>query len=101
MDTHDQDAGPVSPTSNLQDLIWFIEQCRSNVQRLEAYIQNAERVGDAEVADCFRLAQGASRKGARQAEEKLRRRLAAVISPGAPQSASGRAREQPDQQQRG
>jgi hypothetical protein len=57
------------------DIIWFTEQCLSNVLRLETYIQDAERDGDSELADFFRRAQGESRKGAEQGKELLRKRL--------------------------
>jgi hypothetical protein len=57
------------------DIIWFTEASLDNALRLETYIQDAEREGDAELADFFRRAQGASRKGAEQAKELLRRRL--------------------------
>ena len=45
------------------NIIWFTEQCLSNALRLETYIQDAERDGDQELADFFRRAQEASRKG--------------------------------------
>lgn len=57
------------------NLIWFTEQCLSNVLRLETYIQDADRDGDNELADFFRRAQGESRKGADQAKQLLGRRL--------------------------
>lgn len=58
------------------NLIWFVEQCLSNVLRLETYVQDAEQGGDAELAEFFRRAQGESRKGADQGKEMLRKRLA-------------------------
>jgi hypothetical protein len=58
------------------NLIWFVEQCLSNVLRLETYRQDAERDGDNELAEFFRRAQGESRKGAEQGKEMLRRRFA-------------------------
>ena len=58
------------------NVIWFTEQSLSNVLRLETYIQDAERDGDSELADFFRRAQGASRKGAEAGKEMLARRLA-------------------------
>ena len=58
------------------DVIWFTEQCLSNVLRLEQYAADAERDGDSELADFFRRAQGESRKGAEQGKEHLRKRLA-------------------------
>jgi LPS O-antigen subunit length determinant protein (WzzB/FepE family) len=44
--------------------------------RLEQYIQDAERDGDSELADFFRRAQAASRKGGEQRKEMLRSRFA-------------------------
>jgi hypothetical protein len=57
------------------NIIWFTEASLNNALRLETYIQDAEREGDSELADFFRRAQGASRKGAEQAKELLRHRL--------------------------
>jgi hypothetical protein len=53
-----------------------VEQCLSNVLRLESYIQDADRDGDADLGDFLRRAQAESRKGAEQGKEKLRERLA-------------------------
>jgi hypothetical protein len=72
-----QETGQVTGTKDKDyNLIWFVEQCLSNVLRLETYAQDAERDGDSELADLFRRAQGASRKGAEQGKEQLRKRLA-------------------------
>ena len=57
------------------DIIWFTEACLSNALRLETYIQDAERDGDAELAGFFRRAQAESRKGAEQGKQLLRARL--------------------------
>jgi hypothetical protein len=57
------------------NVIWFVEQCLSNVLRLETYVQDAERAGDNDLADFFRRAQSASQKGAEQGKDLLRRRL--------------------------
>ncbi|MGN6371798.1 MAG: hypothetical protein ACTHM1_02235 [Solirubrobacteraceae bacterium] len=57
------------------NIIWFVEQCLSNVLRLEVYVQDAERAGDSELAEFFRRAQGESRKGAEQGKEMLRARI--------------------------
>ncbi len=57
------------------NIIWFTEQCLSNVLRLETYAQDAERDGDQELADFFRRAQGESRKGAEQGKALLTARL--------------------------
>lgn len=51
------------------------KQALSNVLRLETYIADAERAGDGELADFFRRAQEASRKGADEGKELLTRRL--------------------------
>ena len=59
------------------NLIWFVEQSLSNALRLETYIQDAERDGDSELAEFFRRAQGASRKGGEQGKDLLRSRIAA------------------------
>jgi hypothetical protein len=57
------------------NLIWFTEQSLSNALRLETYIQDAERDGDNDLAEFFRRAQEASRKGGDQGKELLRSRL--------------------------
>jgi hypothetical protein len=57
------------------NIIWFTEQCLSNVLRLETYAADAERAGDTELATFFRRAQGESRKGAEQGKELLRARV--------------------------
>ena len=77
MEAASQETGQVTGTEDKDyNLIWFVEQCLSNVLRLETYAQDAERDGDSELADLFRRAQGASRKGAEQGKEQLRKRLA-------------------------
>ena len=57
------------------DLIWYVEACLDNALRLDLYIQDAERAGDAELTDLFRRAQADSRKGAEQGKQLLRSRL--------------------------
>jgi hypothetical protein len=59
------------------NIIWFTEQCLSNVLRLEEYAGDAEREGDDELAQFFRQAQGASRKGAEQGKALLAKRISA------------------------
>jgi hypothetical protein len=59
------------------NLIWYTETCLDNALRLETYIQDAERDGDAQVADLFRKAQADSRKGADLGKQLLRSRLSA------------------------
>jgi hypothetical protein len=72
-----QETGQVTGTADKDyNIIWFVEQCLSNVLRLETYIADAERHDDSELADFFRRAQETSRKGAEQGKELLRTRLA-------------------------
>lgn len=71
-----QETGQVTGTKDKDyNVIWFTEQCLSNVLRLEEYIQDAERADDSELADFFRRAQETSRKGAEQGKELLASRL--------------------------
>ena len=73
-----QEAGEITGTMDKDyNVIWFVEQCLSNVLRLETYVEDAERAGDGDLADFFRRAQEASRKGAEQGKELLRARLSA------------------------
>jgi hypothetical protein len=58
------------------NLIWFTEQALNNALRLETYISDAERDGDQQLADFFRRAQDASRRGGEQGKDLLRQRLA-------------------------
>lgn len=70
------ESGQVTGTKDKDyNLIWFTEQSLSNALRLETYIQDAEREGDSEMADFFRRAQEASRKGGEQGKALLRQRL--------------------------
>jgi hypothetical protein len=76
MEAGTQETGHITGTKDKDyNLIWFVEQCLSNVLRLETYIKDAEREGDSELAEFFRRAQGESRKGAEQGKEKLAQRL--------------------------
>jgi len=71
------ETGQVTGTKDKDyNLIWFTEQCLSNALRLEQYAQDAERDGDSEVADLFRRAKDASKRGADQGKEHLRKRFA-------------------------
>jgi hypothetical protein len=73
-----QETGEITGTKDKDyNLIWFVEQCLSNVLRLETYIEDADRAGDSDLADFFRRAQAESRKGAEQGKAKLSERLAA------------------------
>ena len=70
------EAGGVTGTPDKDyNIVWFVEQCLSNVLRLEQYIQDAERAGDNELADFFRRAQGASRKGGEEGKALLKQRI--------------------------
>ena len=72
-----EEAGQVTGTKDKDyNIIWYVEQCLNNTLRLETYVQDAERDGDNDLAEFFRRAQGASRKGAEQGKEILRSRLA-------------------------
>jgi hypothetical protein len=72
-----QETGQITGTKDKDyNIIWFTEQCLSNVLRLETYCQDAERDGDSELAEFFRRAQETSRKGAEQGKALLRSRIA-------------------------
>lgn len=72
-----QEAGDITGTKDKDyNIVWFVENCLSNVLRLETYIEDAEREGDSELAEFFRRAQVTSRKGAEHGKEMLRERLA-------------------------
>lgn len=71
-----QETGHITGTKDKDyNIIWFVEQCLSNVLRLDTYIQDAEREGDSELAEFFKRAQGESRKGAEQGKQLLRNRI--------------------------
>jgi hypothetical protein len=77
MATSQAETGHITGTKDKDyNIIWFTEQCLSNVLRLETYIQDAERENDSELADFFKRAQETSRKGAEQGKDLLRKRLA-------------------------
>lgn len=70
------ETGQVTGTKDKDyNVIWFTEQCLSNALRLEQYIDDAERESDSELAEFFRRAQGASRKGAEEGKALLAQRL--------------------------
>jgi hypothetical protein len=76
MAVEQQETGQVTGTKDKDyNVIWFVEQCLSNVLRLEVYVEDAEREGDSDLANFFRRAQETSRKGAEQGKELLRSRL--------------------------
>jgi hypothetical protein len=71
------ETGQVTGTKDKDyNIIWFTEQCLSNVLRLEQYAGDAERDGDNELAEFFRRAQDVSRKGAEQGKALLKSRIA-------------------------
>jgi hypothetical protein len=70
------ETGDVTGTKDKDyNIIWFTEQCLSNVLRLETYRQDAERDGDSELSDFFRRAQETSRRGAEQGKQLLASRI--------------------------
>jgi hypothetical protein len=76
MSAQTHETGDITGTADKDyNIIWFTEQCLSNVLRLETYIHDADRQGDKELADFFRRAQEASRRGADQGKELLAQRL--------------------------
>jgi hypothetical protein len=73
----ESETGGITGTADKDyNIIWFTENCLSNVLRLEMYISDAERGGDGELAEFFRKAQAESRKGAEQGKQLLAARLA-------------------------
>jgi hypothetical protein len=72
-----EETGEITGTKDKDyNIIWFVEQCLSNVLRLQTYIDDANRDGDSDLADFFKRAQDASRRGAEQGKELLKNRLA-------------------------
>ena len=70
------ETGQVTGTKDKDyNIIWFTEQCLSNVLRLEQYAEDAERDGDNDLAQFFRRAQETSRKGAEQGKDLLKQRI--------------------------
>jgi hypothetical protein len=71
-----QESGQLTGTKDKDyNIIWFVEQCLSNVLQMEQYAQDAERDGDQELAEFFRRAQSESRKGAEKGKGLLKARL--------------------------
>ena len=70
------ETGQITGTADKDyNIIWFTEQCLSNALRMETYVQDAERAGDAELVDFFRRAQAESRKGAEQGKTLVGSRI--------------------------
>jgi hypothetical protein len=75
--TESGETGQITGTKDkLYNIIWFTEASLDNALRLQAYIQDAERDGDNELADFFRKAQAESRKGGEEGKKLLVSRLA-------------------------
>jgi hypothetical protein len=71
-----EETGQVTGTKDKDyNVIWFTEQCLSNVLRLETYVEDAERESDSDLAEFFRKAQETSKRGAEQGKDLLRKRL--------------------------
>ena len=71
------ETGDVTGTKDKDyNLIWFTEQSLQNALRLQRYIEDAERDDDSELAEFFKRAQSASRKGGEQGKDLLRQRIA-------------------------
>jgi hypothetical protein len=67
---------PESPVKDRNyNLISVLQASLSNIWQMETYIQDAEREGDAELADWFRRIQENNRKAGDQGKELLARRL--------------------------
>src|SRR5439155_19497778 len=76
LETQNTETGGVTGTADKDyNIIWFLQQCLSNVLRLEIYIHDAERAEDQELAEFFRRAQAESRKGAEKGTQLLRERI--------------------------
>ena len=75
--TQSEETGETTGSKDkLYNLIWFTEASLSNALRLEAYIHDADRDGDTELAEFFRKAQRVSRKGGELGKRHLASRLA-------------------------
>jgi rubrerythrin len=71
-----EETGQVTGTKDKDyNIIWFTEQCLNNALRLETYASDAERDGDSDLAEFFRRAQDASKRGAEQGKDLLKKRL--------------------------
>ena len=71
-----EETGQITGTKDKDyNVIWFVEQCLSNVLRLETYVEDAKREGDSDLGEFFKRPQDASRRGAEQGKDLLRQRL--------------------------
>jgi hypothetical protein len=72
----ESEGGQVTGTKDKDyNIIWFTEQSLANALRLETYIKDAESDGDQELADFFRRAQEASRRGGERGKQLLASRM--------------------------
>ena len=72
----ESEGGQVTGTKDKDyNIIWFTEQSLNNALRLETYIKDAEGDGDQELADFFRKAQEASRRGGEAGKRLLASRM--------------------------
>lgn len=70
------ETGKVTGTKDKHyDLLWFTEQSLNNALRMERYAEDAARDGDQELAEFFRRAQDASKRGGEQGKSLLKQRL--------------------------
>ncbi len=70
------EAGRVTGTKDKDyNVVWFTEQSLSSALRVQTYIEDAECDGDNELAEFFRRAQEATRKGGEQGKALLKSRL--------------------------
>ena len=76
MTTSTNDSGGITGTADKDyNIIWFTEQSLSNALRLETYARDADEAGDQELADFFRRAQDASRRGGEEGKKLLASRV--------------------------
>ena len=79
--TSTSDGGQITGTADKDyNIIWFTEQSLNNALRLETYVRDAEQAGDQELADFFRRAQDASRRGGEEGKKLLASRMSSTDS---------------------
>jgi hypothetical protein len=87
------EGGQVTGTADKDyNIIWFTEQSLSNALRLETYINDADRSGDKELAEFFRRAQQASRKGGEEGKRLLAARMGAGSGSSSGSSSAARSK---------
>ena len=70
------ESGQITGTADKDyNIIWFTEQSLNNALRLQTYISDAEQAGDTELAELFKRAQDASRRGGEEGKRLLATRL--------------------------